>query len=260
MSDSYTSMESHKSSSSSVDSCGSLSRGSVSLEFDDYPLDLISPVRRDDLEEYPSAWRPIPPCHQDDLDRGQTNAMAEPSNIPEEEIPLNPEATSGKKDEEKDTAFGDTAKTNGTVYFNRNTTLPKVHTKPPVKTTVQEAVLYDMLKGLQENTRTPRHCQACRACWVSCSRPCWTKYHPLPTSATWAQRLRYSIMCPPHGHVGHALSLGFVTLLIWTICYALTGSQALPGGHFFALVMLVVFGYVGGLAVSLIRLPPLVGE
>ena len=48
--------------------------------------------------------------------------------------------------------------------------------------------------------------------------------------------------------------------LVWGVLWALTGRGALPGGNFFALLMLLVFGYIGGVAVRLIKLPPLLGE
>ena len=99
---------------------------------------------------------------------------------------------------------------------------------------------------------------SCRMC-VSCMRPCLTRHNPLPPNPTIPQKLCYAFMCPAHGVVAEWCNLALVTFITWAVFWSITVSDALPGGNFFALFMLVVFGVIAGEFMKKISLPPLLG-
>ncbi|CAN7937187.1 unnamed protein product [Ixodes hexagonus] len=67
------------------------------------------------------------------------------------------------------------------------------------------------------------------------------------------------LSCPPEGPLSLGLAWLLVLALAWGSLWGLFGDGALPGGHFFSLLVLVCAAYVGGQIVKLIRLPPLLG-
>ena len=262
-------MDSRRSSDTST-TTDKFSKGSISLEFDDYPLDLISPVRRDDLEAEHGAWKPVPPRDptpgEADKTLSELDVAMELDDVDddedEEETEMEEEEAEKKTLEDKELReLCDAIKANGTVLVNRNA-LPKVNGKAPAKSSLRDNILYDILKDypIHKHRRTDGRCEPCRTCCISCWRPCLTKYHPMPQNPTWSERVRHGLMCPPHGRVSHVVSLLLVVGLLWGILWALTGPAALPGGNFFALILLVVFGYIAGGLVRLVKLPPLLGE
>ena len=90
--------------------------------------------------------------------------------------------------------------------------------------------------------------------------PILTSNNPLPEYATFWQKLKYGLMLPPHGTFAHYLQLGIIVLQIWAVLVALTKSEALPGGNFFSLIVLLVLCHFCSLLFVFIRLPPLVGK
>nr|XP_054773082.1 sodium/hydrogen exchanger 9B2-like [Lytechinus pictus] len=102
----------------------------------------------------------------------------------------------------------------------------------------------------------PARCSSC--CHQLC-RPCLVDFHPLPSQPTRCQRFRYFLMCPPHGDLARWLTILLLVVLTWVVLWAVTGSEALPGGNLFALFILVVSCKAGGLAVEVIKLPALLG-
>ena len=114
--------------------------------------------------------------------------------------------------------------------------------------------------GETEHEKPPTKCAKCRSwCLIKC-HPCMTDYNPLPSNATRIQRVQYACMCPPHGHVGRVIALIIAIVLFWASLWGITGPHALPGGNFFALIVLVILCYIGGAVVKLIKLPGLLGE
>ena len=106
----------------------------------------------------------------------------------------------------------------------------------------------------------PSRCDRCQASCLLCCRPCMTHYNPLPTDPSVSQRLSYACMCPPHGKLARAVTLLLAVLCCWGVLWGVTGSHALPGGNFFALLVLVVCASIGGFLVEKIKLPPLLGK
>ena len=67
-------------------------------------------------------------------------------------------------------------------------------------------------------------------------------------------------MCPPHGLLAKLSTLVLASLFVWGVCWSLTRHEALPGGNFFALIVLVIACVIGGDIVEKLGLPPLLGK
>ncbi|XP_071828857.1 sodium/hydrogen exchanger 9B2-like [Apostichopus japonicus] len=91
-------------------------------------------------------------------------------------------------------------------------------------------------------------------------RPWRTKYNSLPDDATLCQRIKYGTMCPPHGPLAVIFTWACLIFLLWAVLFSVLDDLALPGGHIFALYILVVASMAAGILVQkLFRLPPLLG-
>lgn len=90
-------------------------------------------------------------------------------------------------------------------------------------------------------------------------RPCLRKANPLPENPTMLDKIKDMFLLPPHGIVGFILQITIICLQIWGILAAITGSEAMPGGNFFSLLVLFVLCVIGGRLISLANLPPLLG-
>ena len=98
----------------------------------------------------------------------------------------------------------------------------------------------------------------CLSCRVICRR-CLTKYNPLPDNPTMCARLKHSLLCPPHGRVSRDLTLVLFVVLSWGVVWGMTGDEALPGGSFFALYVVMICCVIGGSLIKLAHMPPLLG-
>ena len=107
--------------------------------------------------------------------------------------------------------------------------------------------------------REPR-CAALRHCCANTTRPFRTKYNPLPHEPSFGQQLKYNLLCPPHGKLARYLMFVLMFGVCWAVMISITGSQGLPGGNFFSLLILFFTCALGGYLVSFIRLPPLLGK
>ena len=99
-----------------------------------------------------------------------------------------------------------------------------------------------------------------RCCATCCLKHFSTKQNPLSANASFAQRLRFAFLCPPHGHVARTITLVFVVAYVWLTLWAVLGHEALPGGNYFALMTLLVLCVIAGEIVEKIHLPPLLGK
>ncbi|XP_070544796.1 sodium/hydrogen exchanger 9B2-like isoform X2 [Ptychodera flava] len=112
------------------------------------------------------------------------------------------------------------------------------------------------VKDLEEPSR-------CKRCFQRCDRwcaPCLTKYHDPPKAGDGCcYRFKYSILCPPHGKFATGILYVLLVCIVWGTLWAITGEEALPGGNLFALFVLWVAAVLGGLLVTFIKLPPLLG-
>ncbi|ESP00109.1 hypothetical protein LOTGIDRAFT_186688 [Lottia gigantea] len=67
-------------------------------------------------------------------------------------------------------------------------------------------------------------------------------------------------MCPPHGKLAMWISKILAAAAIWGTFWAITGDQALPGGNFFALLVLIYGCVVAAAIIELTPFPPLLGK
>ncbi|XP_067937026.1 sodium/hydrogen exchanger 9B2-like [Watersipora subatra] len=103
-------------------------------------------------------------------------------------------------------------------------------------------------------------CTACRKRCQSRCKPFMWQYKSAPTSdSSWREKLKYSIMCPPHGIVARILVTLFAVLLGFGLVWSMTGEEGLPGGTFFGIYVLFLLCSLAGLLMPYIRLPPLLG-
>ncbi|KAK3869187.1 hypothetical protein Pcinc_025491 [Petrolisthes cinctipes] len=101
--------------------------------------------------------------------------------------------------------------------------------------------------------------KGCVAWCCSFLLPLSKNHNPLPPQPTLPQRLKYALLCPPHGRVGEVL-VGVVLLgLVYGFFVAIMGDTARPGGNIFSLMVLFVVALVAGAAVTPLKLPPLLG-
>ncbi|XP_040567434.1 sodium/hydrogen exchanger 9B2 [Lepeophtheirus salmonis] len=74
------------------------------------------------------------------------------------------------------------------------------------------------------------------------------------------KKIKFALLCPPHGHIGKWLSIILVILAVYGGLLALIGQHAAaPHGILFQLFVLVIVGVLMGKVMELIRLPPLLG-
>ncbi|XP_071952954.1 sodium/hydrogen exchanger 9B2-like [Antedon mediterranea] len=89
--------------------------------------------------------------------------------------------------------------------------------------------------------------------------PWITRLNPLPEEPSRTDRCKYALMCPPHGTLAKTLTYVFVLGVIWAAVWSITGEDALPGGNLFSLYVLLVCCKIGGILISFIKMPPLLG-
>lgn len=86
-----------------------------------------------------------------------------------------------------------------------------------------------------------------------------------PTEPNSLQRLRRILACPPHGLLGRVVTNGTMVVLLWAVVWSVTGSECLPGGNLFGIIILFYCAVTGGKLFGLIKfptlppLPPLLG-
>ncbi|XP_071552282.1 putative SLC9B1-like protein SLC9B1P1 isoform X4 [Panulirus ornatus] len=99
----------------------------------------------------------------------------------------------------------------------------------------------------------------CSAWCSSCLQPLSRKHNPLSSDPTFLQLARYAFHCPPHGLVGKGLTFLLILLLVFGSLISILGATALPGGNIFSLCVLFVVAELAGLAMTPLKLPPLLG-
>ena len=103
-------------------------------------------------------------------------------------------------------------------------------------------------------------CQKCRIFCLACWKPCLKKYNPLPPQPSVKERIRFAFTCPPHGIIGHYITVTLSVIVMMGVLIALLREHALPGGNFFGLYILIILCIIAGKIVEKIRLPPLLGK
>ncbi|XP_022110696.1 sodium/hydrogen exchanger 9B2-like [Acanthaster planci] len=107
--------------------------------------------------------------------------------------------------------------------------------------------------------REPQCCLGLRdRCKMAC-RPCLAKHNQLPPDPSHRARLKFAVLCPPHGLVAKVVLNVTIVVLLWAVLWSITGAEALPGGNLFAIYVLVVVAALGGKLIELVHLPALLG-
>ena len=235
------------------------SRGSISLEYDDFPLDLVSPIAPGDCADLDllhsgislSNWKPSPAhrpkkvCRQDrfstenevntDLGRRSYCDYDTEYKAPNGDVFITHRALASMEQE----CHSEVLDEGG-------------HLMKTSRSRVMDAD--------EAHYQKPLCCGACSSLCDRLCKPCLRAYHPLPDRASRGARCRHAMMLPPQGRVAHTLTLIINTLLIWGALWGMTGRQALPGGNLFSVMVLVVAGYLAGAILQLIKLPPVLGK
>ncbi|XP_013396747.1 sodium/hydrogen exchanger 9B2 [Lingula anatina] len=114
----------------------------------------------------------------------------------------------------------------------------------------------------EEDREAPASRGCCARLSASCARtcrPCSAKHNPLPPGASRGDKLKHAFLCPPHGLVAKMAVLVTSAVMLWACLWAVTGKEALPGGNFFSILVLLICCTIGGYVSQLCRLPPLFG-
>ncbi|XP_048189455.1 sodium/hydrogen exchanger 9B2 isoform X2 [Perognathus longimembris pacificus] len=83
------------------------------------------------------------------------------------------------------------------------------------------------------------------------------KLQETPTESNCLQRLRSAWTCPPHGLLDRVITNVTMVVLLWAVVWSITGSECLPGGNLFGILILFYCAVIGGKLFSLIKLPTL---
>uniref|UniRef100_A0A8D0P1P1 Solute carrier family 9 member B2 n=1 Tax=Sus scrofa TaxID=9823 RepID=A0A8D0P1P1_PIG len=71
------------------------------------------------------------------------------------------------------------------------------------------------------------------------------------------QRIRQTFACPPHGLLDSIVTNVTMVVLLWAVVWSITGSECLPGGNLFGIIILFYCAVSGGKLFGLIKLPTL---
>ncbi|XP_039076758.1 sodium/hydrogen exchanger 9B2 isoform X1 [Hyaena hyaena] len=83
------------------------------------------------------------------------------------------------------------------------------------------------------------------------------KLPEIPTESSNLQRLRHTFACPPHGLLARGITNVTMVVLLWAVVWSVTGTECLPGGNLFGIIILFYFAIIGGKLFGLIKLPTL---
>ncbi|XP_027454326.1 sodium/hydrogen exchanger 9B2 isoform X3 [Zalophus californianus] len=83
------------------------------------------------------------------------------------------------------------------------------------------------------------------------------KLQKIPTESNNLQRLRRAFSCPPHGYLDRGITNVTMVVLLWAVVWSITGSECLPGGNLFGIIILFYCAIIGGKLLGLIKLPTL---
>ncbi|KAF6372520.1 solute carrier family 9 member B2 [Rhinolophus ferrumequinum] len=78
-----------------------------------------------------------------------------------------------------------------------------------------------------------------------------------PTESNRFQRLRQTFACPPRGSLDRVITNVTIVVLLWAVVWSITGSECLPGGNLFGIIILFYCAIIGGKLLGLIKLPTL---
>ncbi|KAM6220964.1 sodium/hydrogen exchanger 9B2 [Rhynchocyon petersi] len=83
------------------------------------------------------------------------------------------------------------------------------------------------------------------------------KLQETQTESNNVQKLRQAFACPPHGLLDRLITNVTMVVLLWAVVWSVTGSECLPGGNLFGVLILFYCAVAGGKLMGLIKLPSL---
>ncbi|XP_008057780.1 sodium/hydrogen exchanger 9B2 isoform X1 [Carlito syrichta] len=83
------------------------------------------------------------------------------------------------------------------------------------------------------------------------------KLQETATEANHLQRLRQTLACPPRGLLDRVITNVTIIVLLWAVVWSVTGSECLPGGNLFGIIILFYCAVLGGKILGLFKLPTL---
>ena len=92
--------------------------------------------------------------------------------------------------------------------------------------------------------------------------PCLVANHEMEENPSFWTKLKFSLLCPPHGWLADWVTYALLVVTLWGVAYVMFGSIATPGsekivtefkqGAFFSILVVVTLSLVGGWVVSLV--------
>ncbi|XP_005406291.1 PREDICTED: mitochondrial sodium/hydrogen exchanger 9B2 [Chinchilla lanigera] len=83
------------------------------------------------------------------------------------------------------------------------------------------------------------------------------KLQEAPPDSNCLQRLRQALACPPRGLLNRSVTNVIMAVLLWAVVWSITGSECLPGGNLFGIIILFYCAVTGGRLLGLVKLPTL---
>ena len=234
------------------------SKGSLSLEFDDYPLDLVSPITKvEDNDNDKIAWRPT---HLRDF----TGLRKQSTSTPK----YNGDRLSFMEYNE---ILYDVGTDDQRGYVAKRTSTPKY---PQTKHDRLSGYVYDALNEypprelfkdkLTIKDKKEGHnrglCQCLRLLCAYIWRPFMRRHNPLPDKAGRCVRLHHALLCPPKGILSDLLTIVLGAFFTWGVLWGLIRDAALPGGNIFALLVLFAACSLAGAGARKVGLPSILGK
>ena len=235
------------------------SKGSLSLEFDDYPLDLVSPITKveEDNDNDKVAWRPT---HLRDFTGLQKQSTSTPK--------YNGDRLSFMEYNE---ILYDAGTDDQRGYVSKRTSTPKY---PQSKQDRLSGYMYDALneyppRGLfrdrlavkdKHESQAHGKCHCLRLLCAYIWRPFMRRHNPMPDQVGRCARLHHGLLCPPKGVLSDVLTLILGAFVTWGVLWGLTRDQALPGGNIFALLVLFTACSLAGAGARKVGLPSILGK
>ncbi len=256
------------------------SKASLSLEFDDYPLDLVSPITKVGDDNDPAAteldrdldskstWRPTNLLRGGDFASGINNNNKRTTSTPK----YNGDRLSFMEYNE---ILFDAGTEDQSGFVAKRTSTPKY---PHGKRDRLSGYVYDALneyprRGLFSDGPLVRDkkcadrssvgqgpCQCLKLFCAYLWRPFMRRHNPLPEKTTRCVRLHHALLCPPQGVLADVLTVLLGALFIWGVLWGLTRRDALPGGNIFALLVVFAGCSLAGAGARKLGLPSILGK
>lgn len=229
------------------------------MEYDDYPLDLVSPITLDSDFLEPALKFELPPSTVDTIP--DWKPVMRPKKVYQKDrlITENDMITDLGRRSYCDYDTDDTNCLNGDVFITKRAQAASLNLLK-AKEAAEREKLPEAAVEDEKHYEKQRCCGCCNRLCLTLCKPCLVRYHPLSDEPSCWERCRYACLLPPHGALAHSITLGVCALLVWGTLWAVLRQDALPGGNIFALTVLVVTGYIFGAIVEKVKLPPLLGE